>query len=1224
MRATAFAANTSASSFSKQFHRALLLSALIVTASLNSWAQNITVSPASLTFAKQIVGTTSSSKAVTISNSGASAQPIVIVMSGDYTETDTCSGSVPGSGSCTAKISFTPTLVGSIKGAASIYDNSKNLLAFVGITGTGEAPVTTAPTSLSFTGGTIGTKSAAKTFKITNNTTGTVTINSITTNVTDYTITTGTCLTTPLAKAGSCTVTVTVTPTSAVDDGAIIITDNAPNGLPLAVKLTSAATGGTTTPISLSKTSLTFKAVTGGISATQTITVKNSSASAVTMRTISASSDYAIVSNSCPGSLAAAGTCTFGITFDPRFVGAIEGAASVAYTGNNSPQLVNLAGISLAPLTVAPASLTFTAQAVGTTSAAKAVKITNNNRSAVTLSSVVPSGDFQIQASGTTCSTSSPLAAGKVCTIEIQFAPTIAGSIVGSLTVANTASPNPLLVPFSGTVTAPAIVITSANSATFTKGTVGSFTVTATGTPTPGITESGALPTGVTFSAGVLSGTPTQIGTWAIVFTASNGVSPNATQNFTLTVTAAPQAPVITSANSATFTKGTVGSFTVTATGTPTPSITESGALPGGVTFNAGILSGTPTASGTFPITFTASNGVLPNATQNFTLTIGPSLVSIQVTPAYPSVTVGHTQQFRATGTFSDGSTKNLTSTVTWSSSSAPAATVNTSGLATAAAVGTTTIKAASGTMNGSTSLIVTSATTGSDAAAAVTDSNGMATLISNGLTVPVQLADQDTGATLAGVAVALGTDPSVPGSATLIIADPTGVHPPQVVLFEGPPVTPAETGQVPLGVTRHGRMGKAQQSVSGAAQANASCSTTAVVTASTGCPAGSGTTASQAITLCKLPAPPSPISITGAQTQIIDAVNALQSLDPKSIPAGMYGPISVTQYSPTIASDCVQDVENVLAEHVNAKNVAVLVLEQVPQFQLAGKLVDLYGLWSTRGETISAFNSCYYQTGQPQTINISQVCFGASCIFIPQIAPLPNPGPGLVVAASVIPMVNSLMTFESDTDIGLTVLGTTDSTGTGEVGVPEGANTVCVDSSGYQQFTEPGFIVSAPGTPLDVTLTPQGQAQTYSGSYTAPFNGTASDPLGGVYSASASFGFTVSLTQNSDGSITGSASVPANINISVVSCPSGDSCSADSFTATATGSVTGTNVNISANLSSGGTDPLLINFIGTITGNSIAVTGGFSTTFEGQGGGLPPTFTTLNGTITGLTLPEQ
>ena len=101
---------------------------------------------------------------------------------------------------------------------------------------------------------------------------------------------------------------------------------------------------------------------------------------------------------------------------------------------------------------MAPASETFASQGVGTTSAAKAVKITNNTSSAVTLSSVVPSGDFQIQLSGTTCSlTGGTLAAGKKCTIEIQFAPTIAGSIVGSLTVTNTSSPNPLMIALSGT-----------------------------------------------------------------------------------------------------------------------------------------------------------------------------------------------------------------------------------------------------------------------------------------------------------------------------------------------------------------------------------------------------------------------------------------------------------------------------------------------------------------------------------------------------------------------------------------------------------------------------------------------------------------------------------------------------------------------------------------------------------------------------------------------------
>jgi len=454
MRTTASAAYTSTSSIAKQFQRVLLLSALFVTASLNSWAQNITVSPASLAFAKQIVGTTSSFKALTITNSGASAQAVNIVMSGDFTETDNCGGSISGGGSCTGKISFAPTLTGAISGAASIYDNSENLLAFVGLTGTGAAPVTTAPASLSFGAVPIGTLSAAKTFKITNNTANSISVTAIMAS-SDYVINTGTCLTTAIASKKYCTVSVQVQPTSPTDDGAIIITDNAPSGLPLAVGLSATGTGGPTTPISLSKTSLTFKTAAGGTSAAQTITVTNTSASAVTMGTISASSDYAIVSNTCPASLSASGTCTFGITFNPVFVGKILGAAAVAYTGNDSPQLVNLTGTSLAPLTVAPAKLAFAAQAVGTTSTAKPVKITNDSTSAVTLSSVVPSGDFQIQLSGTTCAlTGGTLAAGKNCTIQIQFAPTIAGSIVGSLTVTNTASPNPLLVPLAGTGTA--------------------------------------------------------------------------------------------------------------------------------------------------------------------------------------------------------------------------------------------------------------------------------------------------------------------------------------------------------------------------------------------------------------------------------------------------------------------------------------------------------------------------------------------------------------------------------------------------------------------------------------------------------------------------------------------------------------------------------------------------------------------------------------------------
>lgn len=85
-------------------------------------------------------------------------------------------------------------------------------------------------------------------------------------------------------------------------------------------------------------------------------------------------------------------------------------------------------------------------------------------------------------------------------------------------------------------------------------------------------------------------------------------------------------APAVTSANNAVFTEGAAGTFTVTATGAPTHTLALTGVLPSGVTFSAstGVLSGTPAvaSSGTYPLTITASNGISPNATQNFTLAV--------------------------------------------------------------------------------------------------------------------------------------------------------------------------------------------------------------------------------------------------------------------------------------------------------------------------------------------------------------------------------------------------------------------------------------------------------------------------------------------------------------------------------------------------------------------------------------------------------------------------
>ena len=94
------------------------------------------------------------------------------------------------------------------------------------------------------------------------------------------------------------------------------------------------------------------------------------------------------------------------------------------------------------------------------------------------------------------------------------------------------------------------------------------------------------------------------------------------------TLAATGISPTISSANQTTFKVGQAASFTLTATGTPAPSITKTGVLPEGLRFKRGkgtaTISGTPapTTAGTYPITITASNGVLPKASQTLTLTV--------------------------------------------------------------------------------------------------------------------------------------------------------------------------------------------------------------------------------------------------------------------------------------------------------------------------------------------------------------------------------------------------------------------------------------------------------------------------------------------------------------------------------------------------------------------------------------------------------------------------
>jgi hypothetical protein len=168
----------------------------------------------------------------------------------------------------------------------------------------------------------------------------------------------------------------------------------------------------------------------------------------------------------------------------------------------------------------------------------------------------------------------------------------------------------------------------------------GSVTFTATVTPSFGNTVTGTVEfapfhigdgcyESVEISAGTASCTTTSLPvgstTIAATYYPANTGFAGSIGTFTQTVN---PALAITSAAGATFTAGTAGSFTVTTTGTPTPALNETGALPSGVSFvdngnGTATIGGTPavSASPSYPITITASNGTV-NATQNFTLTV--------------------------------------------------------------------------------------------------------------------------------------------------------------------------------------------------------------------------------------------------------------------------------------------------------------------------------------------------------------------------------------------------------------------------------------------------------------------------------------------------------------------------------------------------------------------------------------------------------------------------
>ena len=252
--------------------------------------------------------------------------------------------------------------------------------------------------------------------------------------------------------------------------------------------------------VTLSQTSIDFgDKIIGSASAPHAVILKNSGTAALAITDISADGEFN-ATDTCGTTVDVGAECELDITFFPVTLGDKSGTVTITDDASDSPQTIALSGTGIAPgsadVSLSTTKLSFSAQLVGTTSAAKTVTLTSDGTINLVITSITPSGDF---AETHTCA--GPLAPGSSCDISVTFTPTDAGTRTGTVTIADNATDTPQTVTLEGmgvTVDAPSMSV-STSSVDF-----GDVNVEESSTYTITITNNG--PSEMTNNSSALSG----------------------------------------------------------------------------------------------------------------------------------------------------------------------------------------------------------------------------------------------------------------------------------------------------------------------------------------------------------------------------------------------------------------------------------------------------------------------------------------------------------------------------------------------------------------------------------------------------------------------------------------------------------------------------------------------------------------------------------------------
>jgi Abnormal spindle-like microcephaly-assoc'd, ASPM-SPD-2-Hydin/Immunoglobulin domain/Immunoglobulin I-set domain len=320
--------------------------------------------------------------------------------------------------------------------------------------------------------------------------------------------------------SGATSASYTTATTAASDNGStfLVVVTNA-KGSVTSAAATLTVTAAPVAGIQLSSSSMAFGNGTVGVSTSQALIITNSGTATLSITQINETGlAFGVSGYTLPLNVSAGQHATVTVAFLPTVAGAAAGNISIVSNAPTSPSAVTLSGTGVAAtqtLSLSATSLSFGSVNTGT-STTKSFTITNTGNASVAISSITAAGAGYSITSGGSAVTLTPTQA---VTVAVQFAPTTAGTLPGSVAITSNATGSPATVTLTGTGVTP-VAHSATLSWTASSSTVVGYNVyRSTTSGSFGAPLNGSLVSGVTYAdTTVVSGT-----TYFYVTTAVDG-----------------------------------------------------------------------------------------------------------------------------------------------------------------------------------------------------------------------------------------------------------------------------------------------------------------------------------------------------------------------------------------------------------------------------------------------------------------------------------------------------------------------------------------------------------------------------------------------------------------------------------------------------------------------------------------------------------------------------